>query len=93
NLDTFKAFNHWKPLLMSVDLYVIGNALVDLEYSVDDQFLQQHQLQKGTMQLAEQATQQQLLNHLSQHHAQEKASGGSAANSAVAYAAMGGSTF
>lgn len=78
---------------MSVDLYVIGNALVDLEYSVDDQFLQQHQLQKGTMQLAEQATQQQLLNHLSQHHAQEKASGGSAANSAVAYAAMGGSTF
>ncbi len=78
---------------MSVDLYVIGNALVDLEYSVDDQFLQQHQLQKGTMQLAEQATQQHLLNSLSQHHAQEQASGGSAANSTVAYTSMGGSAF
>lgn len=78
---------------MSVDLFVIGNALVDLEYSVDDQFLQQHQLQKGTMQLAEQATQQQLLSSLGQHHAQEQASGGSAANSAVAYTSMGGSAF
>ena len=78
---------------MSVDLYVIGNALVDLEYSVDDQFLQQHQLQKGTMQLAEQATQQQLLKSLSQHHAQEQASGGSAANSTVAYTSMGCNAF
>lgn len=78
---------------MSVDLYVIGNALVDLEYSVDDQFLQQHQLQKGTMQLAEQATQQQLLKSLSSHHAQEQASGGSAANSTVAYTSMGGQAF
>ena len=78
---------------MSVDLYVIGNALVDLEYSVDDQFLQQHQLQKGTMQLAEQATQQLLLKSLSSHHAQEQASGGSAANSTVAYTSMGGNAF
>lgn len=79
---------------MSVDLYVIGNALVDLEYSVDDQFLAQHQLQKGTMQLAEQTTQQQLLNALnSDYHAQEQASGGSAANSTVAFTAMGGSAF
>lgn len=79
---------------MSVDLYVIGNALVDLEYSVDDQFLQQHQLLKGTMQLAEQAAQQQLLTHLNQsYHAQEQASGGSAANSTVAFTAMGGSAF
>ncbi|XID74048.1 adenosine kinase [Alkanindiges sp. WGS2144] len=79
---------------MSVDLYVIGNALVDLEYSVDDHFLLAHQLQKGTMQLAEQATQQQLLANLNQHyHAQEQASGGSAANSTVAFAAMGGSAF
>lgn len=79
---------------MSVDLYVIGNALVDLEYSVDDQFLPQHQLRKGTMQLAEQAAQQQLLSHLNQnYHAQEQASGGSAANSTVAFSAMGGSAF
>ncbi|RYY79085.1 MAG: adenosine kinase [Moraxellaceae bacterium] len=79
---------------MSVDLYVIGNALVDLEYSVDDQFLQQHQLLKGTMQLAEQTVQQQLLTHLNQsYHAQEQASGGSAANSTVAFTAMGGSAF
>lgn len=78
---------------MSVDLYVIGNALVDLEYSVDDQFLQQHQLQKGTMQLAEQAAQQLLLKSLSSHHAQEQASGGSAANSTVAYTSMGGNAF
>lgn len=79
---------------MSVDLYVIGNALVDLEYSVDDQFLAQHQLQKGTMQLAEQSTQQQLLADLNQqYHAQEQASGGSAANSTVAFTALGGRAF
>lgn len=79
---------------MSVDLYVIGNALVDLEYSVDDQFLQQHQLQKGTMQLAEPAAQQQLLSDLNQqYHAQEQASGGSAANSSVAFTSMGGRAF
>lgn len=78
----------------SLELFAIGNALVDQEFSINEQFLQQHSLQKGTMQLADQAA-QNALNHALSQHAQAKgqASGGSAANTTVAFAALGGHTF
>lgn len=79
---------------MTVELYAIGNALVDQEFTVSDAFLQQHNLQKGTMQLADQATQNHLTDSLTQETtAKGQASGGSAANTTVAFAALGGSTF
>lgn len=76
------------------DLYAIGNALVDLEYPVDDAFLQQHGIEKGLMTLAEPAVQQQLITRLEQHYPRLKqASGGSAANSIIASAAFGARCF
>jgi hypothetical protein len=42
---------------MALELYSIGNALVDQEFLITEDFLQQQQLQKGTMQLADQAAQ------------------------------------
>ena len=72
------------------DIYAIGNALVDLEYRVDDAFLASQGVQKGVMTLAEADAQGRLLAALDRDHAREKqASGGSAANSIIASAAFG----
>jgi sugar/nucleoside kinase (ribokinase family) len=79
---------------MSLDLYAIGNALVDREYPVDDALLVRCDLQKGTMQLAESAQQEGLISLLNQHTtANGQVSGGSAANTAFAVAALGASAF
>lgn len=79
---------------MALELYAIGNALVDQEFTVSDQFLQQQELQKGTMQLADEAAQHYLSNALyEQTQAKGQASGGSAANTTVAFAALGGQAF
>lgn len=72
------------------DLYALGNALVDLEYRVEDAFLVQHGIEKGVMTLAEADQQQALLTHLSTRYERvAQASGGSAANSIIASAALG----
>ena len=79
---------------MSFDLYAIGNALVDSEYLVNDDFLQAQNIQKGQMTLIDQAQQQQLISALNQQFScAKRASGGSAANSVIAFAALGGSAF
>lgn len=79
---------------MALELYSIGNALVDQEFLITEEFLQQQQLQKGTMQLADQAAQNALNAALSAHaQAKGQASGGSAANTTVAFAALGGQAF
>ena len=38
---------------MSYDVYGIGNALVDMEYVVDDSFLRDHDIAKGHMTLVD----------------------------------------
>ena len=69
---------------MSFDLYAIGNALVDSEYLVNDDFLQAQNIQKGQMTLIDQAQQQQLISALNQQFScAKRASGGSAANSEI----------
>ncbi|MFO1391578.1 MAG: adenosine kinase [Agitococcus sp.] len=79
---------------MSFDLYAIGNALVDSEYLVNDDFLHAQQIQKGQMTLIDQTQQQQLITALEQQfNCAKRASGGSAANSVIAFAALGGSAF
>lgn len=81
-------------IAMSLDLYAIGNALVDSEYLVDDAFLQQQGIEKGRMTLIDQAQQQQLCQGLQQRFScAKRASGGSAANSVIAFAALGGTAF
>jgi sugar/nucleoside kinase (ribokinase family) len=77
----------------ALELFCIGNALVDQEFLVDDQFIAAAGLAKGTMQLCDAQQQQQLLTHLAQINHRGQASGGSAANTAVAFAALGGQSF
>ncbi|MBF0124633.1 MAG: adenosine kinase [Magnetococcales bacterium] len=74
------------------DVYSIGHALVDIELEVSDDFLQQAGLQKGSMQLVDQARQLEL-TQLLRHRTMKRSCGGSAANSAIAVAQLGGTVF
>ena len=80
--------------MATVDLFAIGNALIDQEFKVSDAFLTEQNLQKGTMQLTDAATQVKLYQDLiaSQQY-KGQAAGGSAANTTVAFSALGGSAF
>ena len=79
---------------MSFHLYAIGNALVDSEYLINDDFLTAHNIQKGQMTLIDGDQQKSLINALNQSFScAKRASGGSAANSVIAFAAFGGSAF
>ena len=71
------------------DVYGIGNALVDVQFQVPEQALQDLSLDKGGMQLVDTAEQNTVLEYcdsVSPH----RASGGSAANSMIAIAQLGG---
>ena len=46
------------------DLYAIGNALVDMEYEVHDEFFKKHQIDKGLMTLVDEERQNYLLEAL-----------------------------
>lgn len=75
-------------------VYGIGAALVDTEIEVTDADLAAMSVDKGLMTLVDEARQAQLLEHLAGHLVHSKrASGGSAANSIIAIAQFGGSTF
>lgn len=68
--------------MKSLDVVGIGNALVDQEFEVTDDFLSQHGIEKGMMTLIEEADQDKLIAELSQRGDLKKQSGGgSAANS------------
>ena len=80
--------------MATVDLFAIGNALIDQEFKVSDDFLIQQNLQKGTMQLTDGETQANLYNNLLKTQSYKgQVSGGSAANTTVAFSALGGSAF
>ena len=74
------------------DVYGIGNALVDLEFKVDHQFLYDHKVSKGVMTLVDEATQFRLINAINEDDLVRK-SGGSAANSIIAVSQFGGKSF
>lgn len=79
--------------MAQVELFSIGNALVDQEFVVDDAFLAQAGLIKGTMQLCDAEQQHTLVQHLATKNHKGQASGGSAANTTVAFSALGGCSF
>ena len=74
------------------DLYGIGNALVDMEYRVSDEKLAELAVDKGLMTLIEEDRHHELVEQLGDL-AHKKASGGSAANTVIALAQLGGSGF
>ena len=75
-----------------IDVYGVGNALVDMLAFVDDEFLQKFDLQKGGMTLMDALQQASVLGEL-EHSELRLASGGSAANTMIGLAQSGGSGF
>lgn len=73
-------------------IYGIGNALVDMEYEVDLDDLRILGIDKGVMTLVDETQQISIMNHLKDHHHQ-RGSGGSAANSIIAFSQFGGKGF
>jgi sugar/nucleoside kinase (ribokinase family) len=74
------------------DIYALGNALVDMEYTVDDGFLRRHRIDKGHMTLVDEARLDELLVSL-RDLKPKRMSGGSAANTMIAAQAFGCRTF
>jgi sugar/nucleoside kinase (ribokinase family) len=75
-------------------VYGLGNALVDTEYEVDDNFLTDFSIDKGLMTLIDEQTKLEITHHLDRRYSAKKhTGGGSAANTMVALAQFGGSAF
>lgn len=75
-----------------IDVYGLGNALVDMEYHVDDSFLRDHDVAKGHMTLVDDDRLSALAHALSEL-TPEPLSGGSAANTVIAVRGFGASAF
>jgi sugar/nucleoside kinase (ribokinase family) len=79
---------------MKYHVYGIGNALVDKEFEVTNEFLQKNNIEKGLMTLLDEEAHHVLLDTLKKEFGLKKrAGGGSAANSMVAISQFGGKTF
>ena len=75
-------------------VYGMGNALVDKEFEVDEQFFTNHNIEKGLMTLVAHEQQQELLKVLSDKFGiKKRAGGGSAANTLYALSQFGGSAY
>lgn len=74
------------------NVYGIGNALVDMEFEIDEEFLDKHDVTKGVMTLVDEETQSQLISDISRDETVEKP-GGSAANTVFAVSQFGGKAF
>jgi sugar/nucleoside kinase (ribokinase family) len=75
-----------------IDVFGVGNALVDILVMVDDDFIREHALTAGAMTLVDAEKQATLLRHL-EHHDLQLSSGGSAANTIIAVSQSGGTGF
>ena len=75
--------------MKSIQLTGIGNGIVDLLVSVDDSFLAEHDIAKGSMELVSNEEQARLLS-LIDNNAAKLSCGGSVCNSIVTFAALGG---
>ncbi len=74
------------------NVYGIGNALVDMEFEVTNEFLQKHEVKKGVMTLVDEDTQFELIDNIDRAETIEKP-GGSAANTIFAISQFGGKAF
>ncbi|MBB6325880.1 sugar/nucleoside kinase (ribokinase family) [Algoriphagus iocasae] len=74
------------------DVTGIGNALVDIEFKVNDQFFTDNGVEKGLMTLVDEDRQNALMNVINAEEA-KKQCGGSAANSIIAVSQFGGNSY
>lgn len=74
------------------DVYGIGNALVDLEFEINDQFISKYDIEKGFMTLVDEERQNVLVQSIN-HDEVKMECGGSAANTIIAINQFGGNCF
>ena len=80
--------------MKNYDVYGIGNALVDTEFEVTENFLKEQKIEKGCMSLLDEEGHQSLSKILNQDFEVKKQSGGgSAGNSMYALTQFGGKAF
>mgnify|MGYP001828498493 FL=1 len=83
-----------QAVMKKYQIFGIGNALVDMEFEVNDTFFSEHGIEKGLMTLVEEKAQNRMLDTLTNRYGLiKRASGGSAANTIVAVSQFGGETF
>ncbi|MEX0617967.1 MAG: adenosine kinase [Pseudohongiellaceae bacterium] len=81
-------------MMKKYDVYGIGNALVDKEFEVEDEFFTAHGIEKGFMTLVSHERQEQLLELLTRKAGiRTQSGGGSAANTLYALSQFGGSAY
>jgi len=73
-------------------VFGIGNALVDMEFLVNEDWLNKMNIEKGVMTLVDEKRQHELMNELDPFAA-KKFCGGSAANTMIAISQFGGRSF
>ena len=78
--------------MRSYDVYGVGNALLDMVYEVDCDFLIKHKIEKGLMTLVDEHRHNELLQ-ITKNLKSSKSCGGSAANTMIAISQMGGAGF
>ena len=78
--------------MKNIDLYTIGNALVDYDFEVDDATLARLNVEKGVMTLVDEQRQTELMTALSGYK-HIRACGGSAANSTITLQQLGGQSY
>lgn len=78
---------------MTYHVFGIGNALLDIQFDIDYDFLDTHQLPKGLMSYVEHERQTEIINTLGQENIRQISSGGSVANSMVALSYFGAKGF
>ncbi|MEL6579939.1 MAG: adenosine kinase [Cyanobacteria bacterium J06621_12] len=74
------------------DVYALGNALLDVEFSVTPEVLQNLGIEKGVMTLLDQDSQDKIVSNLASYDT-KRSCGGSAANTLIAIAQLGGKAF
>lgn len=80
---------------MKFDVYGIGNALVDMEFKVTEEFFKTNNVEKGLMTLVEEDRQDELAASLKKQNveAEKKQCGGSAANTMIGISQFGGKSY
>lgn len=74
------------------DVYALGNALLDIEFEVSPEVLQNLGIDKGVMTLLDQDSQDKIVSNLANYN-QKRSCGGSAANTLIAISQFGGKAF
>ncbi|MGL5795066.1 MAG: adenosine kinase [Waterburya sp.] len=74
------------------DVYALGNALLDIEFEVSPETLENLGIDKGVMTLLDQDSQDKIVSHLAEYD-QKRSCGGSAANTLIAISQFGGKAF